>query len=346
MKDIFFERHLKRNSMLTDREKMKFSLKCIFLVVALTISCIVYLLFLVHQLSIMHVSINKQFEEFREIVSSNRPQSRINESKRVNPPSNEVSNHYKQTNDQEHMEWLDRQNAAGFNNTRGDGTCAPNKDREVYRTVLKKWHKIATELNIRYFLDYGALLGAWWDEELIPWDHDMDIRIHIDDFQKLLPYREKRSSWHPNDGEFHIYVTTDWRLPQRMRRRFNCLGKTVEHYVDQCSFTHPYARLIRKHGHVDIFVYTEYNDVIHYLPADGNEFLKRDIFPLVKCRMMGMILNCPRNPKEVLDILYEWNLLPRDICSNGIWNRNPAYFGLEESLKEKRHEAKNPYNFV
>jgi len=82
----------------------------------------------------------------------------------------------------------------------------------------------------RYFLDYGSLLGAWRDEEAIPYDADTDVRVHNDDLTKLfnLPIRVKEMSWDSyDDHDVHLYFTKDWRLPYHMRRRFSCKGKQV-----------------------------------------------------------------------------------------------------------------------
>ena len=51
------------------------------------------------------------------------------------------------------------------------------------------------ELGIKYWLDWGTLLGAVRDGKLIEWDHDMDLGTMDDSWKKLvsiLPELEKR----------------------------------------------------------------------------------------------------------------------------------------------------------
>ena len=84
--------------------------------------------------------------------------------------------------------------------------------------------------NSRYFLDFGSLLGAWRDKEIIGYDQDADIRVHNDDLATLfnLPIRVKEEAWSAyDDYDLHLYFTKDWRLPYHMRRRFSCNGKQV-----------------------------------------------------------------------------------------------------------------------
>jgi len=72
----------------------------------------------------------------------------------------------------------------------GDNTCPKNTDREGWRKLFQEWVKIATKHRIRYFLSFGSLLGAWRNEDIIPYDQDTDIHMHIDDFKKLIPLKE------------------------------------------------------------------------------------------------------------------------------------------------------------
>ena len=163
------------------------------------------------------------------------------------------------------LEWLDRDGAKDLANY-GDGTCPINRNREAWQKMLRYWITLAKKYNIRYFLTAGSLLGAWRDEEVIPYDQDMDIRIHIDDFDKFYPLRQRKFVWESyDDWDMHFYFVRDWRLPYDLRRRYSCKGKLVPDYEGQCSFVDPNARLIYRNWHMDLYAYTTYTDVVKFI---------------------------------------------------------------------------------
>lgn len=218
----------------------------------------------------------------------------------------------------EDLEWLDRDDAKGFAEY-GDGSCPVTTDRAQWQKVLAKWIKVAKKHNIRYFLTAGSLLGAWRDEDVIPYDQDLDIRIHIDDFDKLYPLRQRKFIWESyDDYDFHFYFTRDWRLPLDLRRRYSCKGKKVEDYEGQCSFTDPSARLIYRQWHMDLFAYTYYQDTVKFIHFAAYEYRKEDILPVTRCMLMGIETRCPQKPKVIFKNLYN-SFKPTKKCSNKTW---------------------------
>ena len=51
--------------------------------------------------------------------------------------------------------------------------------------LLKEFHKICTENDIRYSLHGGTLLGAVRERGFIAWDDDADITLTRDEYEKL-----------------------------------------------------------------------------------------------------------------------------------------------------------------
>lgn len=45
--------------------------------------------------------------------------------------------------------------------------------------------KVCKEHNLRYYIAYGTCLGAIRHHGFIPWDHDIDVLMHIDDVKRL-----------------------------------------------------------------------------------------------------------------------------------------------------------------
>lgn len=61
--------------------------------------------------------------------------------------------------------------------------------REVQLRLLSIWSDVEyifRQEGVRYFLSFGSLLGAVRHQGFIPWDDDLDIHIHQDDYQKAL----------------------------------------------------------------------------------------------------------------------------------------------------------------
>jgi len=224
--------------------------------------------------------------------------------------------------DEDNVKWLDRSTSVGYRDY-GDGTCPDNSFRDGFMKLIKKWMKIAEEYNVRYFLDAGTLLGAWRDEEVIPYDLDVDMGVHIDDLTSIaeMPLRLRTLVFNPlADYNFHLAYTANWTLPYHKRTMFNCQGKYTPRYVDECSFIDPMARLIYQRWHIDLYPYYE-GDATHfkYLPNRKQiSFKKSDFFPLVKCKYGGVVCRCPKDPRPLLKSLYS-NLAPEKKCKNKKW---------------------------
>lgn len=56
--------------------------------------------------------------------------------------------------------------------------------------IMKKIDSICRELNLKYFLFYGTLIGAIRHKGFIPWDDDLDILMPRKDYDLLAEYFE------------------------------------------------------------------------------------------------------------------------------------------------------------
>jgi len=67
-----------------------------------------------------------------------------------------------------------------------------NKQENICKNLkqlLLEWKRIADELDIKWFLNGGSLLGTLRDNGLIFYDNDIDLVIRMKDYNKLLNYK-------------------------------------------------------------------------------------------------------------------------------------------------------------
>ncbi len=60
--------------------------------------------------------------------------------------------------------------------------------QEISLEILKQVADLCEELNLRYFLAWGTLIGAVRHKGFIPWDDDLDIMMPRPDYDRLLDY--------------------------------------------------------------------------------------------------------------------------------------------------------------
>lgn len=58
--------------------------------------------------------------------------------------------------------------------------------QEANMSFLEIFDKICKENNLKYWIDFGTLLGAIRHKGFIPWDDDIDIGMIRDDYEKLI----------------------------------------------------------------------------------------------------------------------------------------------------------------
>ena len=68
--------------------------------------------------------------------------------------------------------------------------------KQIELDILYYLHELCEKNDIKYFIDFGTLLGAIRHKGFIPWDDDTDISLARDEFEKLYNVLKKEN--HPH----------------------------------------------------------------------------------------------------------------------------------------------------
>lgn len=54
------------------------------------------------------------------------------------------------------------------------------------KDILLQVDRVCQLLNIRYFVDGGTAMGAYYEQDLLPWDDDIDLAMERDQYERFL----------------------------------------------------------------------------------------------------------------------------------------------------------------
>ena len=112
---------------------------------------------------------------------------------------------------------------------RGGYTITPEMKKiwAVELELLDEFDRVCKQLNIKYFLDSGTLLGAVRDGHFIPWDDDIDLIMLRKDYDILVQDRGK--SFQKEYFFQCAYTDTDYpRGHAQLRKKGTCAMIPVE----------------------------------------------------------------------------------------------------------------------
>jgi len=154
-------------------------------------------------------------------------------------------------------------------------------------SVLIEITNILEQHQIRYWLDFGTLLGIYRDQALIPWDNDADISIHSEDVKKLLkiqrqlPFKYRLSPRYNSSkflpGRYRVFKLKYWqqkplRLIKRKELYIDIFVKyKVDNYYYWIGSGTPKRVNARYHDQLDSIIWKREK---FYIPSNTDQYLR------------------------------------------------------------------------
>uniref|UniRef100_A0A0R3WFZ7 Lipopolysaccharide choline phosphotransferase n=1 Tax=Taenia asiatica TaxID=60517 RepID=A0A0R3WFZ7_TAEAS len=193
--------------------------------------------------------------------------------------------------------------------------------------LLDKFEQVMISLKLQdqWFLGAGSLLGSLQHHDLIPWDDDLDVGVH-------LRYRPRiRGTLKHLQHQFKTYAQSG--RDKLFFKPFAKYAKTDLNTIGSHSFSHlPWAWPF-----IDIFYYREIDSVEgEEYTQNFHKFKLSDIFPLT-CRPFGKHwYPAPRRPVSFLRSYYSTK---RQYCSSHDYSHaleklvSPKYMDCRELME-------------
>lgn len=85
--------------------------------------------------------------------------------------------------------------------------------------LLKEFDYVCKQSGLKYWLDFGTLIGAVRHKGYIPWDDDIDVSMLRDDYEKVIDAFEKYSRDKDIYAQYEVAPTSAYRVAIKIKHR-------------------------------------------------------------------------------------------------------------------------------
>lgn len=176
------------------------------------------------------------------------------------------------------------------------------KSQLVLTRMLRIFHLVARKHSISYWLSHGTLLGAARHKGFIPWDHDVDIEMPLEDYIKFFKVASKDL---PEDI-FYQNSHTDVNL-QSAKPQYVVLPihREIGYYITPLN--HRLRDKASCYGYCLFYDCTWHDGLMVDLFVSARK--KEDVFPLKEMEFEGFVFPVPSNWKAILQDYYGGDVL-------------------------------------
>ncbi len=233
-------------------------------------------------------------------------------------------------------------------------------DEGAKQLCLDETRKVKTildEAGIRYWLDFGTLLGAVREKKMIAWDTDVDFCALKEEVPKILPILPKIAAlgfrvditdeciyFHKGEDislSIGIYTTTgdkSWMIFTKKDPRFNFILKYLDRVAEKAHYRkHHYGiPFLEKAVYwaippfLDRPVRKLFFGICHLFGQKENAmvFPKKVFENLAPMEFEGLVFNVPNPPEEYLPLIYgeTWRIPTKNWGWDDVRAMDYAYF--------------------
>ena len=162
-----------------------------------------------------------------------------------------------------------------------EGRWTPPCCLKALRETAKHVFSILDKCKVRYWLEGGSLLGAARNNDIIPWDYDIDIGIYKDDIVRCTHLAKMAQKNFVDEEGF------SWE-------------KAIEGDFYRVQYSES------NHLHVDIFPFYSNNGIMtkdtwFKTHKQDTEFPEHFLVPLTRIKFAGISASAPNNVREFLE---------------------------------------------
>jgi len=190
------------------------------------------------------------------------------------------------------------------------------KHAKVAKKMLKDVTNLLDELDIRYFLEFGTLLGIVREGRLLPWDTDLDISITDDNLQKLIDNKRKfwdigyRIKFRRFKNDIGKYKKGDIRIIKMQTRKLYFLkDKSLLDIFIMKKEDDGHTFVVNDKPHILKTVPLKFHNNSNSIDFDGKTYSIPDFHE----DYLEYIYGDWRTPKKEFDFRYEGNVVIKEV---------------------------------